>query len=216
MVHPALFWEALGQHQQGTPSKYKSSISYVLKFFTGIRGIYKIVFWRIFVGMSGAVWLWMQAHGSVHVLFEKEMVQNPSVSSVFWKIPCDMLWIHQQLLLESVIKLPLTSCQSLSQQLTIPHKMLCFPKLFFVILCNEEKGWEWGDSFAECSDSSHLNREYVCPWELPQLPVGNAPSPLHPGSGMALAATTSLNSYCILSLRVKPLISSLFFFCPFS
>lgn len=26
MVHPSLFWEALGQHQQSTPSKYESSM----------------------------------------------------------------------------------------------------------------------------------------------------------------------------------------------
>jgi len=26
MVHPAVFWEALGQCQQGTPNKYKSSM----------------------------------------------------------------------------------------------------------------------------------------------------------------------------------------------
>lgn len=69
-----------------------------------------------------------------------------------------MLWIHQELLLESVIELPLTSCHSLGQHLTIPHKILCLPKVFFVTLCNEEKGRELENIFAQCCDSSHLNQ----------------------------------------------------------
>lgn len=77
MVHPALFWEALGQHQQGTPRKYKSSMDTVPN---------SLWLFEVFIKYSeGFLW----AYGSectlrvVRVFSKKEEVKNPSVSSVF-------------------------------------------------------------------------------------------------------------------------------------